>query len=68
MSLVARSASKNVPVFYVTSGQNVPTDLEEATHDRLTDLVVGQLLDEAVANLVGKGGPSRQLVSVGDAR
>jgi flagellar biosynthesis protein FlhF len=68
MSLVARSAAKDVPVYYMTSGQNVPTDLEEATRDRLTDLVVGQLLEEAVMNLVGKGGPPRELISVGDAR
>ena len=68
MSLVARSASKDVPVFYMTSGQNVPTDLEEATLERLTDLVVGQLLEQAVMNLVGKGGPPRELVGVGDAR
>ena len=68
MSLVARGAAKNVPVYYMTSGQNVPTDLEEATLDRLTDLVVGQLLEEAVANFVGKGGPPRELVGVGDAR
>lgn len=68
MSLVARSASKDVPVYYMTSGQNVPTDLEEASLERLTDLVVGQLLDQAVTNLVGKGGPPRELVGVGDAR
>jgi flagellar biosynthesis protein FlhF len=68
MSLVARSASKDVPVYYMTSGQNVPTDLEEASRERLTDLVVGQLLDQAVTNLVGKGGPPRELVGVGDAR
>ena len=52
----------------MTSGQNVPTDLEEASLERLTDLVVGQLLDQAVTNLVGKGGPPRELVGVGDAR
>jgi flagellar biosynthesis protein FlhF len=68
MSLVARGAAKDVPVYYMTSGQNVPTDLEEATLERLTDLVVGQLLDEAVANFVGRGGSPRELVGVGDAR
>lgn len=72
MSLVARGAAKELPVYYVTSGQNVPTDLEEATLDGLADLVVGRLLERAVTGLVVPVGarvaPTRELVGVGDAR
>ena len=38
LSLVRRAQK---PVYYVTTGQNVPNDIEEASADRLARMVVG---------------------------
>lgn len=72
MSLVVRSATKAMPVYYVTSGQNVPNDLEEATLDRLSDLLTGQMIVQALEPPPGRRSArseaGRELVGIGDER
>ncbi len=72
MSLVVRSATKAMPVYYVTSGQNVPNDLEEASLDRLSDLLTGQMITQALEPSAGRRSAAseagRELVGVGDER
>ena len=72
MSLVVRSATKAMPVYYVTSGQNVPNDLEEATLDRLSDLLTGQMIVQALEPPPGRRlagtEAGRELVGIGDER
>lgn len=72
MSLVVRSATKAMPVYYVTSGQNVPNDLEEATLDRLSDLLTGQMIVQALEPPAGRRSAAseagRELVGIGDER
>ncbi len=72
MSLVVRSATKAMPVYYVTSGQNVPNDLEEATLDRLSDLLTGQMIVQALEPPAGRRSAApeagRELVGIGDGR
>jgi len=40
-SIVNAAYNAKVPISYISVGQNVPDDLEEATKDKLLDLVIG---------------------------
>jgi flagellar biosynthesis protein FlhF len=41
-ALVSESARRQWPISFLTSGQQIPDDLEEATTERLTTLVLGE--------------------------
>lgn len=40
-SVLTSAYYSNAPISYITTGQNVPEDIEEAKHDRLLKLVLG---------------------------
>ncbi len=42
-ALVSEAARRNLPVSFLSTGQQIPDDLEEATVRRLTDLVLGDV-------------------------
>lgn len=41
-SIVNIAYNTNVPISYITLGQNVPDDIEEASNDKLIELVLGE--------------------------
>lgn len=41
-ALVSMAAQRNLPISFLSNGQQIPEDLEEATNERLSELVLGR--------------------------
>jgi len=56
-ALVSESAGRELPISFLCTGQQIPDDIEPATKQRLTELVLGAATDaaQAIAAAAGAG-------------